>query len=391
MKRRSLAAWLAATALLTACSTPPTRPVVPATPTPPTVPAPAVSSLAPAQPAPVAKPPPDVWQRLRASFVMADCIAPAVRRAQRETRYPRGFEKQLKRALPAIDYVQRQVQAQDIAGEFALLPWVESHFREVAPRRHRAAGMWQIMPITARALDLKVTRGYDARLDKTVSTPAALGLLRKYHQRWHDWRLADMAYNTGASRMRRILRAHGMPPATPVIPDLPVSRITRQHLTRLLAIACIVRQPERFHVTLPSLPDEARLQAVTLPVPTNLKQVARLAGLSWKQLHTLNAGYRGHITPANSPRTLLLPAAAADTLQQAIAAGKLTDRSRVAKAHDGAGPMGIPNNYTVVAGDSLWKIAHHYGLDVGQLLQWNGLDQDSLLQPGQVLWLGPPG
>lgn len=392
MKWRVMALACVAAWLLAACS--PTQTTHPspaaAPPAPVTIAAPAAHEApAPTTTPPPVPQPPDTWHRLRTSFAMHDCVAPAVRRAQRETRYPQVFERNLLRALPAIDYVQRVAANEGIAGEFVLLPWVESHFREVAPRRHRPAGMWQIMSITARSMHLPVTRAYDGRLDKTAATRAAFKLLNGYHKRWGDWRVADMAYNTGGSRMRRIIRSHGMPPATPVIPDLPVGHVTRRHLVKLLAIACIVRDPQRFGVMLPALPTDARLGTVTLPAHSTLKQVAHRAGVSVQQLRKLNAGYRGATVPASSPKTMLLPIHAADALRLALATSRATGHSALTSTHDKTSHESMPSTYTVHSGDSLWSIARQYKLVLAQLRQWNDLPHDPVLQPGQVLLLEP--
>lgn len=326
--------------------------------------------------------------QLRSRFAMHDCVAPAVHHARRETRDPARFQARIRALLPLIDYVQDTAARQGVAGEFVLLPWVESHFREIPPRRHRAAGMWQIMPITARALHLEVTRRYDGRLDKTASTRAVMHLLARYHKRWGDWRLADMAYNTGEYRMRRLLKAHGMPPATPVIPDLPVGTTTRNHLIRLLAIACIIREPQRFHVSLPAFPAHERLQVVDVPAATSLRRIARLLNLPERDVRRLNAGYRTGQVPQSSPRRLLLPAPAAQSLREAIAAGLLQNDKGLALASSASASSDPPDTYTVVSGDSLWNIARRFDLQVDQLRHWNDL-ADSLLHPGQVLQLGP--
>jgi membrane-bound lytic murein transglycosylase D len=227
-----------------------------------------------------------------------------------------------------------------------------------------------------------MTHNYDGRLDPVAATGAVMKLLTRYYDTWHDWRLAGMAYNTGEYRLRAILKKHGKPPAKPVIPKLPVGRITRQHLTRVLAIACIIRDPHRFHVTLPRLAPQRRLEVVQLKAPISFTQVAKVSGVSRGWLRRVNAGYRRARVTAGTPMQLLLPAPAARALRGAIASGDINDAS-------GPASPASQGSYTVVRGDSLSRIAQRFHVSVAELRRWNQL-KNSLLHPGQVLHLAPP-
>ncbi|HEX7341567.1 MAG TPA: transglycosylase SLT domain-containing protein [Rhodanobacteraceae bacterium] len=375
MSRRHLTGicGLLAIALLAGCSTPEPRSIAMppiarpalrvAKPHPPIIPVRAVTPTGP-------------WATLRASFAMDDCPAPALKRAHFDTRNKRAFEAHMQRDLPVINYIQRIAAKNHVAGEFVLLPWVESHFHEIRPRRHRAAGMWQIMPATARTSRLQVTRSYDGRLDPVAATQTVMRMLADYHKQLHDWRLVDMAYNAGPYRIRHIVKQHGMPPARPVIPDLPVGRGPRHHLVKLLAIACVIAHPEQFGVKLPTLAADERLQVVKLPVPVHLREVAKLSGLSLAAVRQLNAGYRMVRVSSRTPMKMLLPASAAQSLREGIAAGQLHENNS-------------PAMYIVASGDSLWSIAHRFNLGVHELRQWNGMN-NSTLHPGQQLMLEPP-
>ncbi|HEX7340410.1 MAG TPA: transglycosylase SLT domain-containing protein [Rhodanobacteraceae bacterium] len=380
MNRRCLGlVGILAAIMLAGCSTPATRPDIPppapvGTPSPAT-PASIATPPAPVQPAP--QPAPDSWDKLRASFAMDDCGAPAaVAWAERETRHTQGFEAHLKASLPVLDYIQGVAAKNHVPGEFVLLPWIESHFRNVPPRRHRAAGMWQIMPATARSSGLSMNRAYDARLDNIAATEMVMRMLNGYYQRWHDWRLVDMAYNAGPYAVQKAVARKGPPAARPVIPKLPLGNTTRHHLTKLMAIACVIRQPERFHVTLPKLDPAQRLQVVKLPVPTRLHQVARLAGLPTRTVRHLNAGYRLASVSANTPMQVLLPVDSAQSLREAIAAGQMHANDK-------------PGIYIVNRGDSLWSIAERFNVKIDELQRWNDLD-GSTVHPGQELSLTPP-
>lgn len=51
----------------------------------------------------------------------------------------------------------------------------------------------------------------------------------------------------------------------------------------------------------------------------------------------------------------------------------------------GRGAAPEPIRYTVRSGDSLWLISRRLDVRLADLLRWNGLDEDSVLRPGQVL------
>ena len=83
---------------------------------------------------PLFPPSSNVWDQLRSSFAMADCDAdPSVQAwARRYTHNPKQFEDQLQEVLPRLIYVQQVAAQYDVAGEFVLLPWVETTGRPAA-------------------------------------------------------------------------------------------------------------------------------------------------------------------------------------------------------------------------------------------------------------------
>lgn len=341
---------------------------------------------------------PDLWQALRGSFAMADCDAdPAVEIwARRYTRHPDQFEGKLRAVLPRLVYVQQIAAEYDVPGEFALLPWVESHFQPVPGRRGQPAGMWQIMPRTAGAMGLRVDGHYDGRLDVPASAHAVMKLLRDYHEQFDDWRVADYAYNSGAFATARMLDKHGAPPAKPTIPAWPVRSVTRQHLTKLLAIACVVREPERFGVSLPTLAREEHLVQVPISRSMPMTLAADHAGMSVDALKRFNAGFRGTTIDASAAPYLLLPATHARQFNAAVSEANATtgtttadavgtDTQRAtARTTDRDRPSRALRTHTVRSGDNLWQIARLYSVDVSALRRWNNLQRQPL-HPGQVL------
>jgi membrane-bound lytic murein transglycosylase D len=372
--------------------------------------------------------PADFWSGMRDSFAMPGCEAgpEVVAWARTYTKMPNRFEQQVNEVLPLIVYAHKSAMQHNVAGEFALLPWVESQYRHVPGAKNRPAGMWQIMPQTARTLGLRVEKNYDERLDITKSTESVMNMMHRYYDDLGDWRLVDVAYNAGEFGLKKTLDKHGGPTAEEGLPDVPMKAGTREHLVKLMAIACIVRDPGRFNVQLPRQDGDDALQVVQVSNPQSLAQAAKQSGLSMNDLRDFNPAYRS--TKGTVSSSLLLPKTAADqynlgpvaavaeepsssvddnAVADAPAAkggkagkkakvGKLS-RAELAKAGKastsgkGAKPgkaegSAVAIVYKVNNGESLWTIARRHQVSVEQLMKWNDL-QTQAVKPGQVLRL----
>ena len=380
--------------LLAACAGQPVRQTPPQT-SMPVAPAPAPApEAAPPASEPASAPQPDSWSRLRASFVLDDCnLNPRSKTwARRFTRDPSRLQEQLQDALPLLRYVQDAAERADVPGEFVLLPMIESGYEPGEPGRNGdPAGMWQIMPQTARAFGLTINRDYDGRLDPVASTQAVMKMLTAFHHDLHDWRLVDMAFNTGEYRMLGLLDGREQPsPDQPL--HLPVGSITDNHLAKLMAMACIIRDPSRFEVELPQADEGNSLTLVQLSAAADLASAAKLAHMPLTRMRELNPGYRGKRMAADVPHHLLLPQANADDLLAAVAA--MGSDALASAAGDAS--AATPRHHRRIArhkvreGESLLSIATRYHLDAGKLRVWNGLAASDDVHPGQMLRLTAP-
>lgn len=96
--------------------------------------------------------------------------------------------------FPIIDPI---LQKHAIPTDFRYVPLAESGLRPKAVSRAGAAGYWQLMPGTARALGLTVNGKTDERFNVRKATEAACRYLRALYTQLRSWSLVAAAYNVG--------------------------------------------------------------------------------------------------------------------------------------------------------------------------------------------------
>lgn len=111
----------------------------------------------------------------------------------------------LRRASGHMPVLLEGLRRMGLPQELACLPLVESAFENQAVSRAGAAGLWQLMPETARRYGLEVSATRDERFDVARATIAATAYLHFLYGHFGDWPLALAAYNCGEGTMRRAL------------------------------------------------------------------------------------------------------------------------------------------------------------------------------------------
>lgn len=92
------------------------------------------------------------------------------------------------------------------------LPIIETHYQDLPQSKNKlsnAAGLWQLIPSTARHYGLTVKKGNDERLNPALATRAAIHYLKEMHDQFNDWNLAIMSYNQGEGNTHHEIKRTG--------------------------------------------------------------------------------------------------------------------------------------------------------------------------------------
>ena len=320
----------------------------------------------------------DLLDRMRAGFALT---AVDDLRVQREIdRYVANIahlDRALERGRRYLHFIVLELEARDMPLELALLPVVESAFDPFAHSPRYASGLWQFIPSTGRRYGLDQDWWLDGRRDVLAGTRAALDHLADLHERFDgDWFLALAAYNTGAGNVRRAIernRRRGLP--TDYF-HLELHRETRAYVPKLLAVAQVAAEPERFGVVLPAIPNAPYFARVDAGGQVDLGRVAKLAGVPLDELRALNPQYNRWVTAPGGPYDLLVPATAEQRCREALASLPASERVRFER-------------HQVRRGDTLYAIAARYRVPVTVLRGLNRV-RGSLIHPGQELLVPIP-
>ena len=390
----------------------------------------------------------NLWEHMRKHFQLEyDVDDPQIQHfIKRYTHHNRHFLTLMERAQPFQYLISTAVRERKMPMEIALLPMVESALDPFADSQTQASGMWQIIKPTATLLGLQQDWWYDARRDHVASTDAALDYLSYLHQRFDkEWLLALAAYNSGEGTVSRAIYKNKKQDKPTDFADLRLPKETRDYVPKLLALVTLVKNPEKYGLTLPKLENKAYLKSVDIGAQIDLALAAELAELKVNELYHLNPGYNRWATHPDmeGPHHLLLPVKNASKLERKIAYSD-TDEwvnwqtyevqpgdtlIKIAKRHHttlevlkvvnhmevdtiivGKGIL-VPKPlapfaryaasnqkctasgcfrdrnliHTVKRGESLWVIGKRYSVTVDHIMGWNQLEAQNKLKPGQKL------
>ena len=278
--------------------------------------------------------------------------------------------KILSRASPYIGHVVEQLDSRFLPIELALLPAIESGYLPDVVSEGSAAGIWQIVPITAKEIGIERNQWYDGRRDITRSTTAAIDYLSYLNAEFNgDWMHTLAAYNAGPGRVRSAIRKNRKKDKPTDYWSLELPDETINYVPKFLALIEALRDADNSALTVPEVTSGSALTLVDVGVRVSIDKVAAFSSLSESELMRLNAGLVHGVTPPKGPHALYVPRSEAKTFVE-----------KIQQASDQA-LYSLPLTHTVVAGDSISSIALEYGISQRRLRNMNSIE-------GSHIWIG---
>ena len=392
--------------------------------------------------------PADLLDVLRADFALSYEQNRRIE-AQRDwyVRHPDYLNRVFTRSQRYMPHIRAELERRGLPMELALLPIVESAYDPFAYSHGRAAGLWQMIPGTARRFGIKQNWWYDGRRDIVDSTRAALDYLEYLHGlNDGDWLNAIASYNSGEGNVLRAVRRNKKAGKPIDFWNLRVPKETRSYVPKLLALVDIVRSPEKYGLTLPDVPDEPQFVVADITSQLDLALAAELAGVDVDTVYAYNPGYNRWSTDPAGPHMLVMPIDVAADFEKALAAVPAGERVRWKRHKIGNGetiseiaeqyhttpsslraannlrgntiraghhlmiPMstkpltaysqsadarrertqnrkrsGNKFEHVVTRGESFWTISQRYKVTTRQLAAWNGMAPGDTLSVGKKL------
>lgn len=326
--------------------------------------------------------------------------------------------------------VLKIIQEMEMPLALQFVPVVESAYNPYALSSAGAMGLWQIMPRTAHHLKLRNENGLNARRDIELSTRAALQYFSDLHQRFGNWPLALAAYHLGPNAVARRLtkETEGSWEPKDGIDQMPVPTVTKQYIQQILGLISLYESGEMSftqasvtaHIDISGSIDLSKFseqlgisesdfyrmnpqldyqqyfsQRLTIHIPSDLSESAHdLAILSKPQIVHIkikpgDSWYRlakRYHTNVHHLKSLN------ESVGNTLYAGKniRVPVSNVSHAVAQLNPLLSQRKriyYKVRKGDTLWDIAQKFGTTPNAISRFNQLHADSIIRPGEHLWI----
>jgi membrane-bound lytic murein transglycosylase D len=284
------------------------------------------------------------------------------------------FIESYKRSGEYRDEIVKALKEAGLPEDLSWLPLIESGFKVKALSRARALGLWQFIPSTGYKFGLNRDTWIDERLDPAKSTAAAISYLQELHQIFGDWTTVLAAYNCGEGTVLRKIRRQKinyLDNFWDLYEKLP--RETARYVPRFLATLYIIKEPEKYGITLGEPDKPIPYEVITIDKQVHLKTIAGKLGIPAKDLTAINPELRYNVTPG-TPYAIKVPLGKGEILL-----------AKIADIPEWSPPKRAYVYHKVRKGETLSLIALKYHTSVRNIVWANNIRKKHFIQTGQRL------
>jgi membrane-bound lytic murein transglycosylase D len=288
-----------------------------------------------------------------------------------KTRGREVFQHWLDRSARYIPLMKEIFKEKNLPEDLVYVAMIESGFNPYAVSWAKAVGPWQFMPATGKNYGLKIDWWIDERKDPVKSTHAAAEHFKDLYNLFGSWPLALASYNAGAGKVQRaVLRTRSED-----FWDLKASRYirkeTKNYIPKYMAATIIAKNPEAYGFTLSTI-EPFKYDEVEINGMTDLRLIARCAGVTYEEIKEMNPELKRWITPPDiTSYVIRLPKGTKQAFLTNFAAIPADQKIRWER-------------HQVVKGDTLAMLAKQYNTTPEAIREINGLRKNRLT-PGKHL------
>ncbi len=310
----------------------------------------------------------DVWERIaeNSSIGNEELDEITLQYINRYLENPAQFHKLLMKGQYFIYFVLEELERYDLPAELALLPYIESNYDPFSISSSGAMGLWQFMPATARIYGLKDTWWFEQRHDPLISTKAAVRYLAYLDNRFgKNITYTLSAYNGGPTLLEKQIKINQRAGKSLDYRELKLPRQTKEYVPKFRAISELIVNAEKYNIKLPAFPNQSVLGQIILDGQIEIFAFSEFSQLKPEFIYKLNAGFTKWASPPGTSTTFNIPIELVEPLN--LKKSEFVQANQINWV-----------THTVSRGDTFWKIAAKYNIDVSVLKKVNYLRSDLL-------------
>ena len=310
----------------------------------------------------------DVWERIaeNSSIGNEELDDITLQYINRYLENPAQFHKLLMKGQYFIYFVLEELERYDLPAELALLPYIESNYDPFSISSSGAMGLWQFMPATARIYGLKDTWWFEQRHDPLISTKAAVRYLAYLDNRFgKNITYTLSAYNGGPTLLEKQIKINQRAGKSLDYRELKLPRQTKEYVPKFRAISELIVNAEKYNIKLPAFPNQSVLGQIILDGQIEIFAFSEFSQLKPEFIYKLNAGFTKWASPPGTSTTFNIPIELVEPLN--LKKSEFVQANQINWV-----------THTVSRGDTFWKIAAKYNIDVSVLKKVNYLRSDLL-------------